>query len=142
MSKTPVEINATPGLFWLFASPFGRVSRKVYWLGFLLIWAIVGLAVNMWLNSVPPEEDLLGLDIASFMESNPLFPILFLVLQWLELALVIKRCQDMGMPGFAAALIFVPVVNVLAVILLGLFPSARGPNRYGPFPDSYYRGKA
>ncbi|MBO0345705.1 DUF805 domain-containing protein [Roseibium sp. CAU 1637] len=142
MSVQRVSYNPTPGLFWLVVSPIGRVSREAYWLGFLLVWLVIGLSVNMWLNSLPPDEDLVALDITHFMASNALFPILFLVLQWTALALVIKRCQDIGFPGLAAILIFIPVVSLVVIIGLGFFPSQNKPNRYGPFPNSYFRGKS
>lgn len=141
MSAKPPSFNASPGLFWLFASPFGRVSREAYWLGLLLVWMIIGLAVNMWLGSLPVTEELTVLDLSQFMSSNPLFPVLFLVLQWVDLALVIKRCQDVGLPGFFAVLIFVPVLNIITVLVLGFMPSQKSPNRYGPFANSYYQGK-
>ncbi|MBG6211334.1 uncharacterized membrane protein YhaH (DUF805 family) [Labrenzia sp. EL_126] len=79
------------------------------------------------------------LPINDFMASNPLLPILYLVLNWVHLALVIKRLQDVGLSGFLALLIFVPVVSLLLVIILGFVPSQAKPNRSGPLPNSYWR---
>ncbi|MBO6754918.1 MAG: DUF805 domain-containing protein [Roseibium sp.] len=139
MASTAPAANFSPGLVWLFLSPIGRLGRHAYWLGFAFVWLIIAMALRMWWTSLDPGVNVEELSLISFMESNPLFPILFFVLQWIELAMVIKRCQDIGITGFLALLIFIPGVNLLAVIIFGVVPSAGGANRYGPCPDSYYR---
>ncbi|MBD8892307.1 DUF805 domain-containing protein [Roseibium litorale] len=142
MSFQNVPANLTPGLGWLFASPIGRLSREPYWLGMIFSWLIIGVAISMWLNSLDASHPLEQIDISTFVQSNPLFPVLFIVLQWIELALVMKRCQDAGFPGFAAMLVLVPFVNVLFVAVMGFVPSQQSANRYGPMPNSYYRKPA
>ncbi|EFO33176.1 putative membrane protein [Roseibium sp. TrichSKD4] len=139
MSSDIPPANYTPGLAWLFLSPFGRLGRHAYWLGFGFIWMVIAIAIRLWWVSLDGNVNLETLDLASFMNSNPLLPYLFFILQWLELAFVIKRCQDSGITGFAALLVFVPLVNLLAVVIFGFMPSTNGPNRYGPAPNSYYR---
>lgn len=134
--------NLTPSIAWALLSPIGRISRQAYWLGFLLVWLIVFIAMRLWWLSLDPSAPLTELDLVLFMESNPLFPLLFFVLQWIELALVIKRCQDIGISGFLAALILVPFVNLITVFVLGFIPGTPGANRYGPLPNSYYRRKS
>ncbi|MEO9903101.1 MULTISPECIES: DUF805 domain-containing protein [Alphaproteobacteria] len=141
MSSNESQVNATPGLAWLFASPIGRLGREPYWLVLFLVWIVIGIAINMWFGSIDPDVTIEDLTLQGFVESNPLFPVLFFVLQWVELALVIKRCQDIGVTGFLALLIFVPGVNILVVLVLGFIPSQQMPNRFGPFPNSYYRRK-
>ena len=131
--------NLTPSIAWALLSPIGRMSRQAYWLGFGLIWIVILIAMSMWWRSLDPSAPLSEMDLVSFAESNPLFPLLFFVLQWIELALVIKRCQDIGVTGFLALLIFVPFVNVIAVFAFGFIPGKPGANRYGPLPNSYYR---
>ncbi len=141
MASSDQQANISPGLFWLLVSPIGRVAREPYWLVLFLIWIVIGVAINMWFGSLPDDVTIDDLGMDSFVSSNALFPILFFVLQWVELALVIKRCQDIGITGFTALLIFVPVVNILVVLFLGFVPSQQGPNRFGPLPNSYYRRK-
>ncbi len=131
--------NLTPSIAWLMLSPIGRISRQPYWLGFILVWIVILIAMRMWWTSLGPGTELTELNLIHFMESNPLFPFLFFALQWVELALVIKRCQDIGVTGFLALLIFVPFVNVVAVLIFGVIPGAQGANRYGPMPNSYFR---
>ncbi|MBD1544738.1 DUF805 domain-containing protein [Roseibium aggregatum] len=134
--------NLTPSVAWALLSPIGRISRQAYWLGMFVVWIVILIAMNMWWGSLDPSTPLSEVDINGFAESNPLFPLLFFALQWVELALVIKRCQDIGVTGFVALLILVPLVNVITVLVLGFIRSVPGPNRYGPEPNSYYRRKA
>ncbi|WP_417670988.1 DUF805 domain-containing protein [Roseibium sp.] len=141
MASDNNEANITPGLLWLFASPIGRVAREPYWLVLFLIWIVIGIAINLWFGTLPEDLSIEDVSLDNFVSSNPLFPILFFVLQWIELALVIKRCQDIGITGFTALLIFVPVLNILVVLILGFVPSQQGPNRFGPQSNSYYRRK-
>lgn len=140
MSPPNRTANLTPGLLWALASPIGRLGRQPYWLGFLLIWIIIGIAMRLWWTSHAFPADLnIETAMLDFVDSNPLFPFLFFGLQWVELALVIKRSQDAGLSGFLGLLIFVPVVGILAVIVIGALPSASQANRHGPLPNSYYR---
>jgi len=139
MSTPSQSANITPGIFWALFSPIGRMSRKPYWLCFAFVWSVIAIAIRVWWMSaieiLTPETA----TPSAFMGSNPLFPILFFVLQWFELALVIKRLQDIGQSGFLALLIFVPFLNLLMVIVLGFMPSQAEPNRHGPLPNSYWR---
>jgi uncharacterized membrane protein YhaH (DUF805 family) len=141
MAITDRPANLTPSVAWALLSPIGRISQRAYWHGVFLIWVVFLIAMHMWWRSADPGMPLNELDIASFPDSNPLFPLLFFALQWIELALVIKRCQDVGVSGFVAILILIPVVNLITLLVLGFIRSAPGPNRYGPEPDSYYRRK-
>ncbi|WFE89200.1 DUF805 domain-containing protein [Roseibium porphyridii] len=139
MNTPPQSANITPGPIWALLSPIGRMGREPYWLSFALVWIIIGIAIRLWwissLVEITPET----VSPAAFAESNALFPILFFVLQWFELALVIKRLQDIGQSGFLALLIFVPILNVLMVVFLGFVPSQSDANRHGPLPNSYWR---
>lgn len=139
MSDTPPSANLTPTVAWALLSPFGRLARLPYWLGFVLTWIVIGITVNNWVNGFTDQITLEDLTIENFMSSNALLPFLFFFLQWVELALMIKRCQDLGMSGFVALVAFIPVINLIAIVVLGAMPSQREPNRYGPLPNSYYR---
>ncbi|MEP3046674.1 MAG: DUF805 domain-containing protein [Roseibium sp.] len=139
MNKPPPSANIAPGAIWALLSPIGRMGREPYWLCFAFVWAVIAIAVNLWFNSSAVEFTTEANALASFMDSNPLLPILFFALQWFELALVIKRLQDIGLSGFLALLIFVPGLNVLVVIIAGFVPSQAEPNRHGPLPNSYWR---
>ncbi|WP_428640805.1 DUF805 domain-containing protein [Roseibium sp.] len=141
MSTPPPSANIAPGPFWALMSPIGRMGRQPYWLCFFLVWVIIFIAIRLWWksNTVIPDPE--AVTLAMFMESNPLFPFLFFALQWIELAVVIKRLQDLGRSGFFALLTFVPFVNFLMVIALGIIPGQAAPNRYGPLSNSYWNKK-
>ncbi|WP_297583423.1 DUF805 domain-containing protein [Roseibium sp.] len=139
MNTPPQSANIAPGPFWALLSPIGRMGREPYWLCFALVWVIIGIAVRLWLISVPELPSPETVTPGDFMGSNPLLPFLFFALQWFELALVIKRLQDIGHSGFWALLIFVPFLNLIMVLFLGFVPSQAEPNRHGPLPNSYWR---
>ncbi|PVB59388.1 DUF805 domain-containing protein [Labrenzia sp. 011] len=115
------------------------MGRLPYWLSFAFMWVVIGIAIRLWwlsLTEIPTPE---AVSVSIFVGSNPLFPFLLLVLNWFELALVIKRLQDIGQSGFLALLIFVPVLNLLMVLVLGFIPGQAEANRHGPLPNSYWR---
>ena len=53
------------------------------------------IAITVWLRDAQITPDTpLPEAMTSFIEANPLMPIMLIVFQWVELALVIKRLQD------------------------------------------------
>lgn len=138
MSPNAPSANLTPSVAWLLLSPIGRVSREPYWLGFMLVTVIFLVSLNAG-TPLPEDTEMTPAEVMSYIEANSLFPFLYFFLIWVELALVIKRCQDIGLSGFLAVLVLVPVVNFISVLILGLMPSSPDANRYGPLPNSYYR---
>ncbi|MEM5581193.1 DUF805 domain-containing protein [Roseibium sp. AS2] len=139
MNTPPPSANISPGPLWALLSPIGRIGREPYWLCFAIIWIIFCIAMRIWWLSEPGTPTPEALLAGDFINTNPLFPVLILVLQWFQLALVIKRLQDVGQSGFLALLIFVPVISLIMLIVLGLVPSQAAPNRHGPLPNSYWR---
>ncbi|MXN66395.1 DUF805 domain-containing protein [Stappia sp. GBMRC 2046] len=135
----PQPYTGRLSVLWLLFNPIGRVSREPYWLGLALIWTLMGIPLSIWMRSIDFSGGLEEIRLADFMDSNPLIPILLFVAQWVMLALVIKRLQDRGLTGLLAILIFIPVIELLFVIALGLMPSQDGPNRYGPYPNSRWQ---
>ena len=131
MNSSPPSANIAPGPVWALLSPIGRMGREPYWLCFAFVWTVIAIAVNLWFNTADIDFASETIALAAFMDSNPLLPILFFVLQWFELALVIKRLQDIGLSGFFALLIFVPGLNILVVIAAGFIPSKAEPTRHG-----------
>ncbi|MBA5776212.1 DUF805 domain-containing protein [Stappia sp. F7233] len=135
---SPVPHQGPNSIFWLLLNPIGRISREPYWLGFALMWALIGIPINIWLRSVDFAA-VERLSLEDFVNSNPLIPLLLFATQWVQLALVIKRLQDCGLTGFLAIFTFVPLFNILFIIGLGLIPGEAKPNRYGPGPNSRWR---
>jgi uncharacterized membrane protein YhaH (DUF805 family) len=146
----------------LYTSFVGRISRKHYWLGALLLFA-VGIALLailffsgvIWLLVL--EAPTLAVTLASLA--------VFLVFLYFGTALMVKRLHDRNRPTYWAAFILVPLLAkvvtdlagitgkpldlnpidygfliVLVVIViwffveLGCLRGTVGPNRYGPDP--------
>jgi uncharacterized membrane protein YhaH (DUF805 family) len=112
-----------PQLLWLFFGISGRVSRAAYFLGGLLV--AIAQAFPLY-------------RFALVMEGTPesvlwsmTFMIVFIVSLWSNVALAVKRLHDLGKTGLAAAVLFVPVISIVAFLVLCLFPGQQGPNRYG-----------
>lgn len=108
---------------WLFLGVSGRVSRGAYFLGGLLVGIVQAFPLYRFLL-VPEgtaESDAWAL----------LFALAFLASLWSNVALAVKRLHDLDQPGFLAAILFVPVVSIVAFLMLCLFPGKPGPNRFG-----------
>lgn len=115
------------------------MGRQPYWLCFAFICLVMSLLLRLWMLSLPAQPTREEMTLAAFLSSNPLIPFVLLTLNWIEIAMVIKRLQDLGRSGFWALLIFLPFVNLLMFFLLGFVPSQDKPNRSGPMPNSYWR---
>lgn len=138
--SAPVPHPGPQSLVWLFFNPIGRISREPYWLSFALVWTFFAIAITVWLRAAQITPDTpLPEAMTSFIEANPLMPIMLIVFQWVELALVIKRLQDRGLTGFLAIFVFVPGINLAFIVGLGLIPGQDGPNAYGPGPNSRWK---
>jgi uncharacterized membrane protein YhaH (DUF805 family) len=121
MATAPAQRE--PTILWALFALDGRVSREVFWLGnFMAGFVNVGLAVNFNHPS--------GVPVLS-----PIWPVLFIPLLWVEIALTVKRLHDRSLNGWFAVLLAVPVVGIFAFVVIGLLPGTRGANLYGPGPN-------
>jgi uncharacterized membrane protein YhaH (DUF805 family) len=112
-----------PDLAWLLFRFDGRIGRELYWLGLGFIWSLFLAGVMM-----------LGGDF-EVAASAAAFWVMFLVSQWIELALLVKRLHDRDLPGFWALIKFLPFVGLLWMILAGVMAGDGGPNSYGGAAD-------
>jgi uncharacterized membrane protein YhaH (DUF805 family) len=110
-------------LTWLFFKTSGRVSRAAYFLGGLLV-AIIQ-AFPLYRFTLVPEGS-----SESDMWSS-IFIVSVFALLWSNIVLAVKRLHDIDKPGILALLLFVPIVQIIAFLVLCLFPGQPGPNRYG-----------
>lgn len=110
-------------LIWLFFKTSGRVSRAAYFLGGLLVAVVQAFPLYRFtlVAEGTPESELWSM----------IFMLAFLLSLWSNISLAVKRLHDMGKPGIAAIVLFVPFVSILAFLVLCLFPGQPGPNRYG-----------
>jgi uncharacterized membrane protein YhaH (DUF805 family) len=63
--------------------------------------------------------------------------ILLLVAIYIGLMLSIKRSHDLGFPGFFSLALFVPLLNLWALVMFSFFKGTEEENKYGP-PDSRF----
>ncbi|MBB5018531.1 uncharacterized membrane protein YhaH (DUF805 family) [Chitinivorax tropicus] len=87
---------------------------------------------------VVPFGVLSGLATSSF---GPFLGGLVAVLGWsalviMSLIVTRRRCHDMGWSGWAALMVFVPLINLLFVFKAG----DTGPNQYGPPAEKHSKG--
>ena len=115
-------------LFWLFFRFSGRVSRAAYFLAGLLL-AIIQ-AFLLYRFTLVPEDSSAGQAWAA------LFWFVVLISVWSNVALSVKRLHDVGRPGIIAAVLFIPVISIVAFIALCLIPGNPGPNQYGNRPNA------
>ncbi len=117
----------TPGIGWLFFSPSGRAGRQVFILSWLF-WMMANGYTTAKL--VLHQDDESVLPFWSF-----LFFGVFVTSVVSGLMLGVKRLHDMGFTGLLAITLFVPVISVVVLLWMSVWPSEKGPNAYGPATD-------
>ncbi|MDO6965175.1 DUF805 domain-containing protein [Rhizobium alvei] len=116
-----------PDMIWLLFSPSGRLSRRTYGLALCLWFALQGIVISqMFANE--GEQTALALWTLALVG---------IILGWIlsSLMLTVKRMHDLGLPGYWALLLALPVIGLVTMIALIFMPSD-GPNHYGLFPDA------
>ena len=125
MARSPIGRRRSP-LLWLFFSLKGRVSRRIYWLAYIVVICIQSVIL----------AQLVGEEQASFHSLVAgTAPVLLMVTIYWTVALSVKRLHDVGYGGFLAAALFIPLVNVAFTIWIGILPGSPDPNSYGAGPD-------
>ena len=103
----------------------GRISRKAYWFGALVLFA-AGLAASI-----------LDWVLTGTMNSG-MSMIAGLVSFVAGLAISVKRWHDRDKSGWWVLIVLVPFIGWLwALIENGFLPGTPGPNRFGPDPLGY-----
>lgn len=133
---TGLDQNPSPSfteqLFWLFFRLDGRIGRWTFFLAFMLLAVLQGLALYRF--AIAPQDT----GQSAFWASG--FWVIGILSMWCTFALGVKRLHDFGKPGLIALSLFIPFVLLLAFVLLCVWPSDPGPNAYGPRADT--RGKS
>ena len=117
----------------------GRIRRSQLWLTSIGLGVVFGvvLAVLMMVMGVglgaASHEPGVGLGIAG-MFGRLIAVALWLVLMWINVALLVKRWHDRDRPGVFVLFSFVPLVNIWAAIELLFLDGTQGPNQFGPSP--------
>jgi len=102
----------------------GRISRRIYWLYFVLPLLVIFLVVAV---VVPP------------LFFNRAFLALFLLALWPALAIGAKRCHDRNRSGWYQLIGLIPVIGAFVLLIeLGILRGTAGSNRFDfrhPSPD-------
>jgi uncharacterized membrane protein YhaH (DUF805 family) len=107
---------------WLFFQFEGRINRAKYWLGLVLLWAVLSIAAIV----------AIAVDSAAFWV---LYSILAVAVIWPYLAIAIKRWHDRGKSGWWVLIGLIPLIGGIWVLVeCGFLPGDDGPNEYGPDP--------
>lgn len=125
MNQARLPQKKTPSVLWVAFGFDGRISREPFWLGFILVSLLVSVALTPYR---PESDDHVMVDLG--------FLVILAVALWSELALAVKRLHDRGLSGWFAALLFMPLLNLVVFVVLGLIPGDKGPNAFGPAPNT------
>ncbi|WP_316224730.1 MULTISPECIES: DUF805 domain-containing protein [unclassified Bradyrhizobium] len=102
----------------------GRISRRSYWLYFVLPVFVIFLGVAI---AAPP------------LSFNRALLTLFLLVIWPALAVGAKRCHDRNRSGWHQLIGLIPVIGPFVLLIeLGILQGTEGPNRFDfrqPSPD-------
>jgi len=104
----------------MMANRIGRLELLFWWVASILgggiMLAIVATLTNTTIKSYP----------LPLQQALPLIAVSILMLK-----AALSRFHDIGWPGWGLLLMFVPLVNVLAVLFLATVPGQKGANPYG-----------
>lgn len=136
----PATAAQMAAFFFSFA---GRATRREYIMGMAIVIlvqaAILDYALRKTARAVLsslPEGAVLDETAAAELLFAAIGQVwlLLLVLLLMTLAMSARRFQDLGVPGFLAAILLFPFLNVLSMIALAVVPGTPGRNRYGDKP--------
>jgi len=146
------------GLIMIFASPEGRISRAMFWLGLLiLVAAKFAVRSGLGLPMLTTPADAFSVRLWSF--------IIDVLVIYPGAVLLVKRLHDRNLPGQLTGLLIAPhlvlmitnlfgmsgdlnhmgvaetllvfatgIVTIAFIVGLGFCRGTVGPNRYGPEP--------
>jgi uncharacterized membrane protein YhaH (DUF805 family) len=129
----------------LFTSLEGRIPRKNFWLGLLILmvitwilefilFAVFGVGMSGMDPNATPEQTAAA---ASAMMGKMAIPlvILTLLILWPSICLYAKRWHDRNKSGWWSLIMFVPIIGgIWMLVELGFLRGTEGANNYGPDP--------
>jgi uncharacterized membrane protein YhaH (DUF805 family) len=110
----------------LFLSLEGRIGRSAFVPCYILVYLLSALGGNWFLDEIFAGHKFRVLYVALWS----------LILIWPQLALMVKRCHDIGRSGWFIAVTFIPVVGIIWFFARTFFKRGdSGVNRFGPDPQ-------
>lgn len=121
----PPDSPRTRGMWAALVSLKGRRRRGAFWIVAFSLSALLyaGLFVVEHFSNGAGIRDMPGLWGA--------FTLYYVLLIWVTFANQVQRVHDIGWTGWIALMMFVPWINILFLLIIGIIPGTRGPNRYG-----------
>ncbi len=123
-AQLPPPPDTLAPFVWLFFRFDGRISRQVYWLSIFFLWSVLFVIVGAMVAAMGEER------------ASEFALILGLASLWLEMAVLVKRQRDRGLPWYWCLLAFVPVAGLVWMIAMGVAPGNPGPNAFGERADT------
>jgi uncharacterized membrane protein YhaH (DUF805 family) len=130
----------------LFTSLEGRIPRKNFWLGLLILMVITWIlefalfaifGVSMMSGMDPNATPEAAAAAASDMMGKMAIPlgILMLLILWPSICLYAKRWHDRNKSGWWSLIMFVPIIGgIWMLVELGFLRGTEGANKFGPDP--------
>ncbi|MDF1608293.1 DUF805 domain-containing protein [Hoeflea sp. YIM 152468] len=115
------------GMRWLLFGVSGRLSRRVYAWSLLFWIAVLAIPVSAVVRAVPDSSEMTMAGFAIIFS--------FVPAAWSIAVMSIKRLHDAGLPGILVGVLVVPAASFFMLLIIMLWPSAKGPNRHGPGPN-------
>ena len=113
-----------------FFSLRGRISRMPFWIGILVLSAVIWGPLLPFGDMLPPNVP--PASYGSLLEASALLWLILLV--FLDIPIGVKRLHDLGMSGWWFLFKFIPIGNLLFLLMLGVLKETSGSNRFGPDP--------
>jgi uncharacterized membrane protein YhaH (DUF805 family) len=129
-----------------FTSLEGRIPRKGFWLGFLVLMIVTWIlefilfaifGTSMMANIDPAATPEAQAAAASAMFGKMMVPlgILMLLILWPSICLYAKRWHDRDKSGWWSLIMFIPIIGgIWMLVELGFLRGTDGPNRFGNDP--------
>ncbi|MEO1700814.1 MAG: DUF805 domain-containing protein [Pseudomonadota bacterium] len=123
-----------PTVRWLFTSFHGRIGRKSFALGALLL-LLVQVALFTWVLSFGDgESSVVELEDGDALLVGIVFLAFWAFAAWGLLAMAVKRLHDLNLPGILAVVLLLPAIAFLGWLFLAFVPGSRQTNQHGPPP--------
>jgi LSD1 subclass zinc finger protein len=124
-SKSPTSNKWGARLAWLLFSINGRASRRDYWLGIAINFAVLIIMVAVTPTTTDPAT---GEPVS---DPNFISTLLMLLFLWIGFAISAKRYHDRGKAAWWVLIILIPLIGFIWQIFeLALLPGDPGPNQY------------
>lgn len=135
-------------MFKLFFSFSSRMNRGRFW-AVIAFWILVRLGVPylLYTFAMLPGQSLDIQDATAspeIFEAGKIYAVLTVISLISTVSAAVRRLHDFDASGLWAILLFIPGVEFIAYLVIGLIGSQRGANRYGLNPlgeeNVYYPG--